>query len=93
MNPFLGLKQRMLGGGYDPNQNTGDEFQNASMADTMAQGAGMGPGYLAGAELGAGLGGLLAGQKHAIPGMLGGAAAGAVLQHGGLDWLKGLFNG
>jgi hypothetical protein len=60
--------------------DTGDPFQDAMNSGMLTPPQGGGMPYLGAGMMGAGIGGMLGG-KHAIPGAIGGAGLGLLLQH------------
>ena len=61
--------------------NTGDPFQDAMNSGMLTPQGGGGHPMLGAGMMGAGVGGMLGGQKYAIPGMIGGAGLGLLMQH------------
>jgi len=66
----------------NPYVDTGDPFQDAFSSGLLnPPEQNMFSPYLGAGMMGAGLGGILGGQKYAVPGMLGGAALGMLANH------------
>lgn len=60
--------------------DTGDPFQDAFNSGMLQPQQGGHP-MLGSSMMGAGIGGMLAGPKYAVPGMIGGAGLGLLMQH------------